>query len=126
MNVCAHGWTLLVVKSLSRLKMEITVKQDILPLSKDDFLPSRTVSSKSSRLLLLVLASNLSLKCFFFLISANREVSCRATSLLRDLSDRLGDRGDLDLDLWDLDNFLSLDILLGDLSLEGGEGVLPR
>ena len=106
--------------------MEITVKQDILPLSKDDFLPSRTVSSKSSRLLLLVLASNLSLKCFFFLISANREVSCRATSLLRDLSDRLGDRGDLDLDLWDLDNFLSLDILLGDLSLEGGEGVLPR
>ena len=106
--------------------MEITVKQEILPLSKDDFLPSRTVSSKSSRLLLLVLASNLSLKCFFFLISANREVSCRATSLLRDLSDRLGDRGDLDLDLWDLDNFLSLDILLGDLSLEGGEGVLPR
>ena len=126
MNVYAHGWTLQVVKSLSRLKMEITVKQDILPLSKDDFLPSRTVSSKSSRLLLLVLASNLSLKCFFFLISANREVSCRATSLLRDLSDRLGDRGDLDLDLWDLDNFLSLDILLGDLSLEGGEGVLPR
>ena len=126
MNVCAHGWTLQVVKLLSRLKLEITVKQDILPLSKDDFLPSRTVSSKSSRLLLLVLASNLSLKCFFFLISANREVSCRATSLLRDLSDRLGDRGDLDLDLWDLDNFLSLDILLGDLFLEGGEGVLPR
>ena len=71
------------------------------------------------------LASSLSLRCFFFLISANRLVSCVVNSFLGLLGDL---ERDLDLDLWDLDEtFLSLDTrslsLVGvrDLSLMKGD-----
>ena len=69
-----------------------------LPFSEEpvDFLLSIMFSSKSSRLDIF-LASSFSRRCFFFLISENKEVSWIALSRLpRDLSALLGD---LDLDL---------------------------
>ena len=78
------------IKQMNKLQKKLPFSEELV-----DFRVSITFSSKSSRFDIFF-ASNFSRRCFFFLISANKEVSWMALSFFRDLSDLLGD---LDLDL---------------------------